>query len=117
MAKRYHIPNGLRIEDFELFDSPIAIDAARQIVALLATHLAHTPLPVHVGKFFGYFKVDIPVGFLINYAIYHKPSLSDIQLLKRLGNALLEATQQFPEWEPLWEAVQNLMLKMEALGS
>lgn len=115
LARRCRIHNDLRKEDFELFDSPIAIDAARQIVDLLATHLANTPLSVHVGKFFGYFKAIMPVQLLVHYVIYREPRLSDIQLLKRLGSSLLTATQQSPDWEPLWRAVQNLMLKMAAL--
>ena len=108
---RMHALNFSPVESGQdLMDSPVALDAARNIIKTSESLLIRYPWPTSVAALFGAFKIQIAYTMLFN-AVRRAPDrtayASDIRILQSLVESIVQISSAEKEFAPLVHAVQG----------
>lgn len=97
-------------------DSPVALDAARNIIKTSESLLIRYPWPTSVAALFGAFKIQIAYTMLFN-AVRRAPDraayASDIRMLQSLGGSIIKSSSAEKVFAPLVHAVQALTIDLK----
>lgn len=97
--------------DTDIPDSPIALDAARNIVDITGWLLAKYPAPATVSSTFGAYRAYVPFAYLFSH-ILRAPDVSmyhaDIESLEKAGRYVDQIAQVETDLSPLARAMQSL---------
>lgn len=96
-------------QEEDLLDSPVALDAARNIIKTSQSLLTRYPWPTSVAALFGAFQIQIAYTMLFNAVRRRAPDrISDIRMLRSLGESIIRISSTEKEFAPLVHALRAL---------